>query len=106
MHGDGNYYFKGRLYFSSPFREQNLNGDPATCTIYVKKLTGQKVVLKARPDELCLSLKQKIRDSENIPLAQQRLVCNGRELVDGAKLCDSHIFDGAHVDLQLRLAGV
>ena len=102
LHGDGNYYFKGRLYFSSPFREQNLNGDPATCTIYVKKLTGQKVVLKARPDELCLSLKQKIRDSTNIPLERQRLIIRGRQLVDGKRLYESNVFDGTTVHLVLR----
>ena len=57
---------------SSPFRDGNLTGDPAICTIYVKKITGSLVRLKARPGDTILSLKQKIRDTEGIPLAQQR----------------------------------
>ena len=105
LHGDGNYYVKARLHFSSPFRDGNLSGDPAVCTIYVKKITGSLVRLKARPGDTILSLKQKIRDTEGIPLAQQRLVYKGRELIGGSKLYESNIFDGAYVDLQLRLAG-
>ncbi len=77
-------------------------GDPALCTIYVQKLTGQKLTLKARPGDTILSLKQKIRDTEGIPLANQRLVFKGRELFDGRKLYESNIFDGAYVDLQSR----
>ena len=68
---------------------------------HVKKLTGQKLCLKARPGDTILSLKQKIRDSENIPLAQQRLAFKGRDLADGRKLYDANIFDGAYVDLLL-----
>ena len=56
---------------------------------------------KARPGDTILSLKQKIRDSENIPLVQQRLAFKGRDLADGRKLYDANIFDGAYVDLLL-----
>ena len=106
MHSGSRYCLKARLHFSSPFRETaTINCDPAICTIYVKKLTGQKLCLKARPGDTILSLKQKIRDTEGIPLAQQRLVYKGRELIGGSKLYESNIFDGAYVDLQLRLAG-
>ena len=82
--------------------DPNLSGDPAVCTIYVKKITGSLVRLKARPGDTILSLKQKIRDTEGIPLAQQRLVYKGRELIGGSKLYESNIFDGAYVDLQSR----
>ena len=102
LHGDGNYYVKARLHFSSPFRDGNLSGDPAICAIFVKKITGSLVSLKARPGDTILSLKQKIRDTEGIPLANQRLVFKGRELFDGRKLYESNIFDGAYVDLQSR----
>ena len=69
------------------------------------KLVEGAAALKARPGDLILSLKQKIRDAEGIPLANQRLVFKGQELLDGRKLCQSDVFDGAHVNLQLRLAG-
>jgi hypothetical protein len=82
-----------------PFRDGNLSGDPAHCTIYVQRLTGQKLRLKVRPYDLCLALKHKIRDKWNIAVVQQQLVFRGRQLVDGSKLYDSSIFDGAVVHL-------
>ena len=106
LHGDGNYYVKARLHFSSPFRDGNLSGDPAICTIYVHTLTGKKWSMKVRPGDTVLALKQKIRDSKNIPVAQQRLIFRGQQLADGSRLYDLKIFDGAtlHVVLRPRVA--
>ena len=104
MHSGSHYHLKARLYFSSPFREGSLNGDPARHTIYVKKLGGQKLCLKVRPGDTILSLKQKIRDKDNIPVAQQRLIFRGTQLVDGKRLYESNIFDCATVHLVLRHA--
>ena len=95
---------EARLYFSSPFREGSLNGDPARHTIYVKKLGGQKLCLKVRPGDTILSLKQKIRDKDNIPVAQQRLIFRGTQLVDEKRLYESNIFDCATMHLVLRHA--
>ena len=104
MHNTSRYYLKARLYFSSPFREGSLNGDPARHTIYVKKLGGQKLCLKVRPGDTILSLKQKIRDSKNIPLERQRLIIRGKSLKDGKRLYESNVFDGATVHLVLLRA--
>ena len=98
------YHFKARLYFSSPFREGSLNDDPALCTINVRTLTGKKLCVKVHPGDTCLSIKQKIRDAEGIPVAQQRLIFKQQELIDGKRLYDSEVFDGATVHLVLRLA--
>ena len=105
LHHGSRYHLKARLYFSSRFRESSLTGDPAFCAIFVKLLTGQRVMVKVRSGDTCLSIKHKIRDSQNIPVAHQRLVHKGRELIDGRKLYDANIFDGAYVDMQLRVAG-
>ena len=99
MHNTSRYYLKARLYFSSPFRESTLNGDPARCTIYIHKLTGEKMRLKVYPYDLCLALKHKIREKWNFEVAQQMLIFRGQQLVDGSKLYDSGIFDGAVVHL-------
>ena len=104
LHSGSHYHLKARLYFSSPFREGSLNGDPARHTIYVKKLVGQKLCLKVRPGDTVLSVKQKIRDKDNIPVAQQRLIFRGTQLVDGKRLYESNIFDCATVHLVLRHA--
>ena len=78
---------------------------PATlCTIYVKALSGQKLCLKVRPGDTVLSLKQKIRDSKNIPLERQRLIIRGKSLKDGKRLYESNVFDGATVHLVLLRA--
>ena len=102
MHSGSHYHLKLRLYFSSPFRADNLGGDPARCTIYVHNLTGQKLRLRVSPYDLCQALKPKIRDKWNIAVAQQRLIFKGQQLVDGSKLYDSSIFDGAVVHLIVR----
>ena len=93
---------EARLYFSSPFRESTLNGDPARFTIYIHKLTGEKMRLKVGPYDLCLALKHKIREKWNFEVAQQMLIFRGQQLVDGSKLYDSSIFDGAVVHLIVR----
>ena len=103
LHNKSRYYLKARLYFSSPFRESSLSFDPPRHTIYVKKLIG-KLCLNVRPGDTILSLKQKIRDKDHIPVAQQRLIFRGTQLVDGKRLYESNIFDCAHVHLVLRLA--
>ena len=82
---------------------------PATlCTIYVLSffppLNGQKFCLKVRPGDTVLSLKQKIRDSKNIPLERQRLIIRGKSLKDGKRLYESNVFDGATVHLVLLRA--
>ena len=55
--------------------------------------------LKVRPGDTVLSLKQKIRDSKNIPLERQRLIIRGKSLKDGKRLYESNVFDGATVQL-------
>jgi len=104
LHNTSRYYLKARLYFSSPFRESSLTGDPALCTIYVQTLSGEKLCLKVRPGDTVLSLKQKIRDSKNIPLERQRLIIRGKSLKDGKRLYESNVFDGATVHLVLLRA--
>ena len=95
---------EARLYFSSPFREGSLNGDPALCTINVHTLTGKNVCVKVRPGDTCLSIKQKFRDIEGIPVARQRLIFKKKELIDGKRLYESNVFDGATVHVVLRRA--
>ena len=104
MHSGRHYHFKARLYFSSPFREGSLNGDPALCTINVHTLTGKNVCVKVRPGDTCLSIKQKFRDIEGIPVARQRLIFKKKELIDGKRLYESNVFDGATVHVVLRRA--
>ena len=61
--------------------------------------------LKVGPGDTVLSLKQKIRDSTNIPLERQRLIIRGRQLVDGKRLYESNVFDGTTLHLVCPGAG-
>ena len=107
MHSGSHYHLKLRLYFSSPFRELSLSFDPPRYTIYVKKLSGQKLCLKVRPGDTILSLKQKIRDKDNTPVAQQRLIFRTKQLADdGKRLYEYGVFDGATMYQVLRPARV
>jgi hypothetical protein len=74
----------------------------ASARAIVSAFSGQKLCLKVRPGDTVLSLKQKIRDSTNIPLERQRLIISGRQLVDGKRLYESNVFDGTTVHLVLR----
>ena len=65
-------------------------------------MSGEKLCLKVRPGDTVLSLKQKIRDSKNIPLERQRLIIRGKSLKDGKRLYESNVFDGTTVHLVLR----
>ena len=66
-------------------------------------MSGQKLCLKVRPGDTVLSLKQKIRDSKNIPLERQCLIIRGRQLMDGKRLYESNVFDGATVQLCVKV---
>ena len=63
--------------------------------------------LKVRPGDTILSLKQKIRDKDNTPVAQQRLIFLTKQLADdGKRLYEYGVFDGATMYQVLRPARV
>ena len=54
--------------------------------VFVKTLTGTIITLDVDASDSIENVKQKIQDQLGIPIADQRLYCQGKELEDGFPL--------------------
>lgn len=79
------------------------DGDAGCC--YVKTLTGSNIQIAIEPNMTISQIKQKIFEKENIPVDQQRLIHQGKQLEDQQKLTDYNITNGSTLHLILRLRG-
>lgn len=75
--------------------------------VYVQTLTGKRIVLREVQPRLCIDqLKDKIREREGIPIDQQRLIFEGRQLEDHLTVSECNIQDKSTMHLVLRLRGM
>lgn len=79
--------------------------ESGTKQIYIKTLQGKSITLEVNDDDTIESVKKKINDIEGIPLDQQRLVFNGKQLEDANTLKDYMIDADSTIHLVLRLRG-
>ncbi|EAR89796.1 ubiquitin (macronuclear) [Tetrahymena thermophila SB210] len=73
--------------------------------IQIKTLTGKQIQLKCKLYDSVEILKYHIQDSEGIPIDQQRLIFQGKEIENDYSLDMYEIDDGDIINLVLRLRG-
>ncbi|KAL2100716.1 hypothetical protein ACEWY4_002477 [Coilia grayii] len=79
--------------------------DPAPSQVFLKNEKGQTSTYDVMPGETVTAFKSKVYQKEKVPVDQQRLIYNGKQLDDGRKLEDYDIVSGSTVYLTLRLRG-
>lgn len=72
---------------------------------FVKTLTGKTITLHCDLDITVVEVKHKILSLEGIPIDQQRLIYDGKDLENDWTLCDCKITKNATLYLVLRLRG-
>jgi len=73
--------------------------------IFIKTLQGKNITLEVKDGDTIQSIKDKIKDIEGIPVDQQRLVFNGKQLEDNNTIADYGIQADSSIHLVLRLRG-
>ena len=73
--------------------------------VHVKTLTGRTFTIEACGDDFVLDLKKRVQDVVGIPPDQQRLIFDGKQLLDGKRLSDCAIVADSTLHLVLRLRG-
>lgn len=80
-------------------------GSGSTKTIMLKTLQGKTIPMEVQDSDTISSIKAKIHEKEGIPVDQQRLVFNGKQLEDNNTVADYGIQADSNVHLVLRLKG-
>lgn len=84
---------------SNPFRNKQRE-----MFIFIKTLSGKTITFDLEATDTIASLKSKIKDRENVPVDQQRILFAGKELDDGNTLQSSGVSKEAILHLVLKKA--
>lgn len=101
---DYNIQKESTLHLVLRLRGGGLEGEGSK-QIFIKTLQGKSITLDVKDDDTVQSIKDKIKDIEGIPVDQQRLVFNGKQLEDGNTIADYGIQADSSIHLVLRLRG-
>lgn len=78
--------------------------EPATIQVFVRNEKGRLSTYDVEPNETVASLKSRVEAREKVPVSQQRLIHEGREMMHG-QLSDYNVQANSTVELCLRLRG-
>ncbi|XP_028841620.1 polyubiquitin-like [Denticeps clupeoides] len=73
--------------------------------VFLKNDKGQVHTYDVTREETVSSFKQKVFNKERVPLSQQRLIYNGRQMEDGGTLSQYNVGPESTIFLELRLRG-
>ncbi|XP_042343926.1 ubiquitin-like protein ISG15 [Plectropomus leopardus] len=77
---------------------------PPTIQVFVRNEKGKTNTYDVKSDETVNNLKSRVQSREGVPVSQQRLIHQSREMLDG-KLSDYGVVANSTIDLSLRLRG-
>lgn len=73
--------------------------------IFIKTLTGRTVSIIVEEDDTILNVKMKLKEKDDIPIDEQRLIFGGHQLEDKRTLKYYDIQRNSTIHLVLRLPG-
>ena len=73
--------------------------------IFLKFLTGSLIPLKVFPSDSIWSVKKKVEEKQKIPIKEQRIIFNNKQLENRNILADYNVKDQHTLDIVLRLYG-
>ncbi|XP_058632348.1 polyubiquitin-like [Onychostoma macrolepis] len=79
--------------------------NPGPFQVFVRNEKGQTGTYEVDVNETVDQLQAKIYRKERVPVDQQRLIFNGRQLESGRKLQEYDIASGSTIHMTLRLRG-
>lgn len=77
---------------------------PATIQVFLRNEKGQTKTFHIKPEESVRDFRRKVQETEGVPESQQRLIHEGREMMEG-KLMDYNVKEMSTIYLTLRLRG-
>jgi len=73
--------------------------------IFVKTFNGRTITIEVESVDLIETVKNKIKDKEGIPISEQFLVCEGKNLIDGYTLRDFNVEKESTIHFNTRVYG-
>ncbi|KAM7391912.1 hypothetical protein PAMP_022559 [Pampus punctatissimus] len=77
---------------------------PSTIQVFLRNEKGQMSTYDIKPNETVNNFKLKVQSREGVPVNQQRLIHQGREMT-GGELADYNVEALSTIDMTLRLRG-